>query len=167
VCNFNNQSQETKDTIHLFIQKAAQNVGGVNYLLALIEALRQKKPSPLIQKNCQISSNNTIINWNKVVFKDKVDVIEKILVGHREAQEKDYNILNEANTKVKKNILNMARTLSPLEFTVKPQNPNDGGGFTFGVFDKVSEDEIRFNPIFIAFFFCSTAFTKAALKHQI
>jgi len=167
VCNFNNQTQKTKDTIHLFMQKAAQNVGGANYLLALIEAMREKKPNPLIQKNSQVASNNTIIKWNKVVFKDKADVIEKILVGHREAQEKDYNILNEANTKVKKNILNMARTLSPIEFIVKPQNPNDGGGFTFGVFDTFSEDEIKFNPIFIAFFFCSTAFTKAALKHQI
>lgn len=167
MCNFNNQTQETKDTIHLFMQKAAQNVGGANYLLALIEAMREKKPNPLIQKNSQVASNNTIIKWNKIVFKDKADVIEKILVGHREAQEKDYNILNEANTKVKKNILNMARTLSPIEFIVKPQNPNDGGGFTFGVFDTFSEDEIKFNPIFIAFFFCSTAFTKAALKHKI
>ncbi|WP_457745110.1 hypothetical protein [Sulfurimonas sp.] len=167
MCNFNNQNDETKATIHLFMQKAAQSVGGMNYLLALIEAMRAKKPNPLMQKNTQIASNDTIITWKKVVFKDKIDVIEKILVSHREAQEKDYNILSEPNIKTKKNILNMARTLTPLEFMVKPQNPNNGEGFNFGVFDTIKEDEIKFNPIFIAMFFCSTAFTKSALKHKI
>lgn len=167
VCNFNNQSPQTKDALHLCIQSAARNIGGANYLLSLIEALREKKPTPLMQKNSQVASNNTIIKWNKVIFKDKADLIEKILATHREAEKKEYNILNEANTKTKKKILNMAKTLSPVEFKVIPQNPNDGEGFTFGVFDTFSEDEIRFNPLFIAFFFCSTAFTKAALKHQI
>jgi len=167
MCNFNNQSDETKAVIHLFMQKAAQSVGGVNYLLALIEAMRDKKPSPLMQKNRQIASNNTIISWKKVVFKDKIDVIEKILVTHREAQEKDFNLLNEPNVKTKKNILNMARTLAPLEFIVKPQNQNDGEGFSFAVFDTMKDDEIKFNPIFIAMFFCSTAFTKNALKYEL
>jgi len=166
MCNFNNQSDDTKSVVHLFMQKASTSIGGVNFLLALIEALRAKKPNPLMQKNCQVASNNTIIRWNKVVFKDKTDIIEKILLTHREAQEKDYNILNEANIKTKKNIINMVRTLTPLEFVVKPQNPNDGEGFSFGVFDTISEDVVKFNPIFIALFFCSTSFTKSALKYE-
>ena len=166
MCNFNNQSEDTKLVIHLFMQKAAQNVGGVNYLLSLIEALRSKKPNPLMQKNCQVASNNTIIKWNKVVFKDKTDIIEKILLTHRNSQEKDFNILNEENKKEKKNIINMIRTLTPLEFVVTPQNPNDGAGFSFGVFDTISDDEVKFNPIFIALFFCSTAFTKSALAYK-
>ncbi len=167
MCNFNNQSKETKDVVHLFMTKAANSIGGVNYLLSLIEAMRSKKPNPLMQKNTQIASNNTIIKWNKVIFKDKIDLIEKILVSHREAQEKDFNLLNEPNQKVKKNILNMVKALTPLEFVVKPQNPNDGEGFSFGVFDTNTEEEIKFNPIFIALFFCSTAFTKNALKHEL
>ncbi len=167
MCNFNNQSDETKAVVHLFMQKAAKSIGGVNFLLALIEALRAKKPNPLMQKNCQVASNNTIIKWNKVVFKDKTDIIEKILITHRESQEKDFNILNEENIKTRKNILNMVRTLTPLEFIVTPQNPNDGEGFSFGAFDTVSEDVVKFNPIFIALFFCSTAFTKSAMKYTV
>ncbi|WP_297441621.1 hypothetical protein [Sulfurimonas sp.] len=167
MCNFNNQSDETKATIHLFMSKAAKSIGGVNYLLALIEAMRAKKPNPLMQKNMQIASNNSIIQWNKVVFKDKVDLIEKILVAHREAQEKDFNILNVESKKEKKNIINMARTVSPLKFIVKPQNPNDGEGFSFGVFDTLEDDTLIFNPIFIAMFFCSSEFTKKALKYKI
>ena len=167
MCNFNNQTQETKESLHRFMSKAAQSIGGVNYLLALIEAMRAKKPNPLMQKNCQIASNNTIIKWNKVVFKDKIDLIEKILVAHREAQEKDFNILSETNTKTKKNIINMARALAPLEFVVTPQNPNDGEGFSFGVFDTLEDETIIFNPIFIAMFFCSSEFSKKAIKYSL
>jgi len=167
MCNFNNQSNETKASIHLFMSKAEKSIGGINYLLALIEAMRAKKPTPLMQKNMQIASNNSIIKWNKVVFKDKVDLIGKILVAHREAEEKDYNILSDENAKMKKNIINMARALSPLEFVVTPQNPNDGEGFSFTVFDTMEDDKIIFNPIFIAMFFCSTEFTKKALKYSI
>ncbi len=166
MCNFNNQDEQTKEFLHLFLTKAAQSVGGVNYLLALIEAMRAKKPHPLMQKNCQIASNNTIIKWNKVVFKDKVDLIQNILVAHREAQEKDFNILSEANTKTKKNIINMARALAPLKFIITPQNPNDGEGFSFTVFDTLEDDTIKFNPIFIALFFCSSEFTKKAIKYK-
>ena len=166
MCNFNNQSQETKELIHLFMDKATNNVGGVNYLLALIEAMRAKKPHPLMQKNCQIASNNTIIKWNKVVFKDKIDLIQKILVAHKDSQEKDFNILNATDIKTKKNIINMARALAPLEFIITPQNPDDGKGFNFTVFDTLEDDIIKFNPIFIALFFCSTEFTKKAIKYQ-
>jgi hypothetical protein len=167
MCNFNKQNEQTKDLIHLFMKKAAQNVGGENFLLSLIEAMRLKKPNPLMLKECQIASNNTIIRWNKVVFKDKVSVIEKILLEHKSSEDPDFNILNIENAKKRKTVVNMVKTLTPIEFIVTPQNPNDGGGFSFKVFDKTEDDEVTLNPIFIAMFFCSAEFTKKALKHQI
>lgn len=167
MCNFTKQNQDTKALIHLFMKKAADNVGGTNFLLALIEAMKSKRPNPLMYKEKQISSNNTIIKWNKVVFKDKVDVLEDILLSHRSSEDPDFNILNNDNAKKRKIILNMVKTLAPIEFTVSPQNPNDGAGFNFKVFDTVSEDNVRINPIFVAMFFCSTEFTKKAIKYEI
>lgn len=167
MCNFNKQNEETKALIHLFMKKAAENVGGANFLLALIEAMKTKKPHPLMFSAKQISSNNTIIKWNKVVFKDKVTVLENILHSHRSSENPDFNILAEENQKKKKNIINMVRTLAPLEFVVTPQNPNDGGGFDFKVFEKIEDDYVKINPIFVAMFFCSTEFTKKALKYEI
>jgi len=167
MCNFNKQSEDTKALIHLFMQKAAQNVGGTNFLLALIEAMKTKRPNPLMYKEKQISSNNTIIKWNKVVFKDKVDILEDILVGHKSSEDPDFNILNNENAKKKKAILNMVKTLAPIEFIVTPQNPNDGGGFNFKAFETVEEDNVKINPIFVAMFFCSTEFMKKALKYEI
>jgi len=167
MCNFNKQNEETKALIHLFMSKAAHNVGGVNFLLALIEAIKGKKPTALIEKNSQVASNNTIIKWNKVIFKDKVDLIQTILDSHKSMEDPDFNILNVENAKKRKNILNMIRALTPIEFIVTPQNHNDGGGFSFKAFDVVSNEDVKLNPIFVAMFFCSTEFTKKALKYEI
>ncbi len=165
MCNFNKQNEDTKMLMSLFMQKAAQNVGGANYLLSLIEAMRAKKPSALMLKECQVASNNSIIRWNKKVFKDKLEVLEEILTLHKSSQNPDFNILNHENAKKRKTILNMVKTLAPIEFVVSPQNPHDGNGFSFKVFDTLSEDIAILNPIFIAMFFCSAEFTKKALKY--
>ena len=166
MCNFNKQNEETKMLIHLFMKKAAENVGGTNFLLALLEAMKSHKPHPLTSRGCQIASNNTIIKWNKTVFKDKVDVLEEILAVHRSSENPDFNILTHDNAKKRKNILNMVRTLTPLEFVVTPQNPNDGVGFNFKVFEEGKDDSVKLNPIFLAMFFCSVEFTKKALKYE-
>jgi len=166
MCNFNKLPDDTKTLIHLFMMKAAQNIGGTNYLLALIEAMKTKKPHPLSEKSSQIASNKTIIKWNKVVFKDKIDLIQSILDAHKSSENPDFNILNTKNQKHKKNIINMIRTLTPIEFVVTPQNPHDGGGFDFKVFETLEDERVTFNPIFIAMFFCSLEFTKKALKHE-
>ncbi len=167
MCNFNKQNEDTKALISLFMKKAAENVGGANFLLALMEAMKEKRPNPLMFAGKQISSNNTIIKWNKVVFKDKVDILEAILTEHRSSEEPDFNILNNENAKKRKNILNMVKTLTPIEFVVTPQNPKDGGGFNFKAFEDVKDDCVKLNPIFVAMFFCSTEFMKKALKYEI
>jgi len=167
MCNFNKQNEDTKALISLFMKKAAENVGGANFLLALMESMKEKRPNPLMFAGKQISSNNTIIKWNKVVFKDKVNILEGILTEHRSSEEPDFNILNNENAKKRKNILNMVKTLAPIEFVVTPQNPNDGGGFNFKAFEDVQDDCVKLNPIFVAMFFCSTEFMKKALKYEI
>ena len=167
MCNFNKQTSDTKALIHLFMTKASQNIGGANFLLALIEAMKEKRPNPLMYKEKQISSNNTIIKWNKVVFKDKVDVLESVLLEHKSSEDSKFNILQTDNIKKRKAILNMVKALAPIEFTVTPQNPNDGPGLNFKVFDMVDEDNVNLNPLFVALFFCSTEFTKKALKYEI
>jgi len=167
MCNFHKQNQDTKALIHLFLTKAAENVGGANYLLALIEAMKSTKPHPLSYKGKKISSNHTIIEWNKVIFQDKLEILEAILLVHKSSETPDFNILTNESAKKRKNILNMVRTLAPIEFVVTPQNPNDGAGFNFKVFETIEDDYVKINPIFVSMFFCSVEFTKKALKYEI
>lgn len=166
MCNFNKQNEDAKMFIHLFMTKAAKSVGGANFLLALIEAMKTKKPNALIHNAKQVSSNNTTIRWNKVVFKDKFLVLDEILSTHRSSENPDFNILADKSDKKRKAIINMAKTLAPVEFVITPQNPNDGEGFSFKVFKTMQDDKIELNPIFIAIFFCSTEFIKKALKYK-
>lgn len=167
MCNFNKQSEETKMMIHLFMKKSAETIGGANFLLALIEAIKSKKPNPLILGACQVASENTIVKWNKVIFKDKVTLLEDILHAHKSSEDPDFNILAGLKDKKKKNVINMVKTLSPVEFIVTPQNHKDGGGFSFKVFETIEDDNVKINPIFVAMFFCSHEFTKKALKYEI
>ncbi|WP_304545949.1 hypothetical protein [Sulfurimonas microaerophilic] len=167
MCNFNNLNDDTKIVVSIFMKKAAENVGGINYLLSLIEAIRNKA-LPLSSTKMQIASNNSLIKWNKVIFKDKLDLLDQILVLHRESQNREFNLLDEPSQKKKKKIINLIKTLKPIEFVATPQNPKDGGGFSFGVFDTIDFDNnlVKFNPIFLAIFFCSTEFTKKAIKYE-
>jgi hypothetical protein len=167
MCNFNKQNEETKALIHLFMTKSAQTIGGANFLLALIEAMKTKKPNPLMLASRQVASENTIIKWNKVIFKDKVTLLEEILLSHKSSENQDFNILATKSDKKKKAILNMVKTLAPVEFTITPQNHKDGGGFNFKVFETIEDNYVKINPIFVAMFFCSAEFTKKALKHEI
>ena len=61
----------------------------------------------------------------------------------------------------------MVKTLAPIEFTVTPANSSETEGFSFKIFDKQEDNFVSVNPIFIAMFFCSTEFTKKALKHTV
>jgi phenylpropionate dioxygenase-like ring-hydroxylating dioxygenase large terminal subunit len=167
MCNFNKQNEDTKALIHLFLTKAAENIGGVNPLLALIEAMKAQKPHALTFRACKIDSDKTLITWNKIVFKDKFEVLESILLAHRSSEDPDFNILNNDNKKQQKKILNMVKTLAPVEFIVTTKDSADGGGFNFKVFDTIKDDYVKINPIFVAMFFCSTEFTKKALKYTI
>jgi len=167
MCNFNNQNEDTKAMIHLFMKKSAESIGGANFLLGMVEALRATKPHPLTAKKCVIESDNSLIKWNKIVFKDKLMVLEEILLLHKSSEEPDFNILESDSQKKKKRILNMVKTLAPIEFLVTPKNPEDGGGFSFKVFETIEDDYVKINPVFVALFFCSTEFTKKALKYEI
>jgi len=167
MCNFNKQDEQTKAFIALFLQKAAQSVGGMNFLLGLIEKMKEHRPNPLLTKECTIVSDQVGISWNKVVFKDKFEVLEAIILAHKSSEKPNFNILEEPNQKKRKKILNMVRTLTPIEFIVKPNDSALGGGFEFKVFETIEDDYVKINPIFIALFFCSAEFSKKALKHTV
>ncbi len=167
MCNFNKQNDDTKALIHLLMQKCAEAVGGTNFLLSLIDAMKEKKPNALIHSACKVDSKELVIKWNKIVFKDKFDVLEEIVRSHKSSENQDFNILTSESQKKKKKILNMVKTLAPIEFTVITKGTENHAGFNFKIFDTVEEDYVKINPIFAAMFFCSTEYMKKALKYEL
>ncbi len=167
MCNFNKHNDDTKALIHLLMKKSADSVGGTNFLLGLLEAMKEKKPNALMFKGCKIESTEVSVRWNKIVFKDKLDILEEVIRSHKSSEGVDFNILENDSEKKKKKILNMVKTLSPIEFTVTPNSIENGAGFNFKVFESIEENSVKINPIFAAMFFCSTEYMKKALKHSI
>ena len=167
MCNFNKQNEDTKALIHLFMKKSAENLGGVNFLLNLIETMKSNRPNALLAKDKKIRSNEATIEWNKAVFKDKFDVLEDAIRSHKSEENQDFNLLDIENEKKRKKVLNMVKTLSPIEFTITPKDTTQNGGFSFKIFEKTEDDYVKVNPIFVAMFFCSVDFTKKALKYEI
>ncbi len=167
MCNFNKQNENTKALLHLLMTKSAHSIGGANFLLGLSEALRATKPHPLTTNKCHINSDNIVMKWNKIIFKDKLEVLEQVFLNHKSSESQNFNILEANSDKKKKRILNVVRALAPVEFVVTPKNPDEGEGFSFKVFDSIEDDYVKINPLFVALFFCSSEYTKKALKHTI
>ncbi|MDA7818083.1 hypothetical protein N9A28_07820 [Sulfurimonas sp.] len=164
--NFTKQNDDTKTLLHVELTKAAESIGGLNFLLILLESMKEKKPNPLMFKGCKIDSKEAVITWNKIVFKDKLDVLEDVIRTHKDAESYDINVLEADSDKKKKKILNMAKALAPIEFNVKPINKENGSGFSFKIFDSVENGEAKLSPLFVAMFFCSTEYIKKAIKYS-
>ena len=161
MCDFNTLSDEEKKLHHEKLLACANNFGGKNFFLQLLESIRQTKPHPLTSGNSVFDIELGTITWNKVIFNDKLQVLLKARV-HESEQD---NLLPEMNAKNYKKILNLVRALKPIVFHVNPANKENGSGFFFQPFDVINESKTKLNPIFDALFFCSVDTVKKVLNY--
>jgi len=161
MCDFNNLDSAAKTVYHTQLLKCAEAFGGVNYFLQLLEGIRKSKPHPLTAKNSEFRFSRGIVKWEKVIFKDKLTLLTAIRVN----ENKDGNLIPSADDKSFKKVMNLLRTIQPIEFSVMPKNNKDGEGFTFHAFDIVDKETTKINPVFDAVFFCSVDTIKKVLTY--
>lgn len=162
MCDFNTLTDEEKMLYHEKLLQSANDFGGKNFFLQLLEAIRETKPHPLIAGNCEFRIELGTIKWNKVIFNDKLQLLLKARVN----ESKQDNFLPSADEKNYKKILNVVRTLKPIVFHVKPVIKEDGPGFLFQPFDLIDESKVKLNPLFDALFFCSVDTVKKVLNYE-
>ena len=162
MCDFNTLSDEEKKLHHEKLLDCANNFGGKNFFLHLLEAIRETKPHPLTAGNMAFDIELGGIAWNKVIFNDKL----QLLLKARKNESTQDNLLPKKDEKNYKKILNVVRTLKPIVFQVKPANPEDGKGFFFQAFDIIDENKTKLNPVFDALFFCSVDTVKKVLNYE-
>lgn len=161
MCDFNILSDEEKKLHHEKLLGSANNFGGKNFFLHLLESIRETKPHPLISENTTFNTELGTITWNKVIFNDKLQLLLKARVN----ESKQGNFLPKIDEKNYKKILNLVRTLKPIVFHVKPANSEDGSGFFFQAFDMIDGDTTKLNPLFDTLFFCSVETVKKVLNY--
>jgi len=162
MCDFNSLNEEEKKLHHEKLLQCANNFGGKNFFLNLLEAIRETKPHPLIAANSEFVTESGNIKWNKVIFNDKLQLLLKARVN----EGKQDNLLPEKEMKNYKKILNLLRTLKPIVFHVKPADPENGPGFYFQTFDVINAEKTKLDPLFDAVFFCSVDAVKKALNYE-
>lgn len=162
MCDFNNLTDEEKLHFHELLITCANNYGGINFFLQLIEALRESTPHPLTSRHQDFLFDRGTLRWGKTIFKDKVELISI----RRKVKEEDGNFIPSEENKNYKRIVNLIKTLSPITFSVRPGLRDDGAGFDFKAFDQVDEKITRLNPIFEALFFCSPEIIKKILNYK-
>ena len=161
MCDFNILSDEEKKLHHEKLLGSANNFGGENFFLHLLESIRETKPHPLISENTTFNTELGTITWNKVIFNDKLQLLLKARVN----ESKQGNFLPKTDEKNYKKILNLVRTLKPIVFHVKPANSGNGSGFFFQAFDMIDSETTKLNPLFDALFFCSVETVKKVLNY--
>lgn len=162
MCDFHNLSDEDKKIHHEKLLLCANNFGGKNFFLQLLEAIRETKPHPLVAGNSEFDIELGTIKWNKVIFNDKLQLLIKARIN----EGKQDNLLPAKEEKNYKKVLNVVRTLKPIVFQVKPANQEDGSGFFFQPFDVIDENTTKLNPVFDALFFCSVDTVKKVLNYE-
>lgn len=162
MCDFNSLSDDEKKLYHEKLLECANNFGGKNFFLQLLEAIRETKPHPLTAGNSEFKVGLGCIKWNKVIFNDKLQLLQKARVKESEQN----NFLPDVTEKNYKKVLNVVRTLKPIVFHVTPALKEDGPGFFFQPFDVIDETITKLNPIFDAIFFCSVETVKKILNYE-
>jgi hypothetical protein len=162
MCDFHNLSDEEKLHYHKLLLTCANNFGGLNFFLQLIEALRDSSTHPLSSRHQDFLFDLGTVRWGKVIFNDKVQLIEQM----RKEKHKNKSFLPNIGAKDYKRVLNLVRTLSPITFSVRPALRDNGEGFDFKAFDVIDNKTTRINPIFDALFFCSMSTIKTILEHK-
>jgi len=162
MCDFNSLTDDEKQSYHEKLLECANNFGGMNFFLQLLEAIRETKPHPLIAANSEFKIGLGTIKWNKVIFNDKLQLLLKARVNEQEQN----NFLPAPDAKSYKKVLNVVRTLKPIVFHVTPELKEDGAGFFFQPFDIIDDNTTKLNPIFDAIFFCSVESVKKMLNYE-
>jgi hypothetical protein len=162
MCDFSNLSDEQKEQYHRQLNEYAQSIGGVNFFLQLLEAIRETNPHPLTSAHREFVSGTARIKWNKVIFQDKL----QLLIKARENEGKNGNLLPKKEAKGFKKILNLLRTMKPIVFTVTPAHREEGNGFFFQPLERMSESNTKLNFVFEILFFCSAESAKKILNYK-
>jgi hypothetical protein len=162
MCDFNNLTDEEQLHYHTILMTAANNYGGLNFFLQLIEALREASPHALSSRHQDFLFDLGDVRWGKTIFNDKVQLIKETRI----ARAKEESFLPSVEEKKHKKILNLIRTLDPITFSVRPNFRDAGEGFDFKAFETNEEKNVTLTPLFEALFFCSLDTVKKILNHK-
>ena len=147
--NYDSLDHGKKQDLKNQLIKYAISFGGKNHFLCLIEALRLAHPHPLMAKGACFRFNKGIIKWEKVIFKEKVNLLITLIRDN----DRNNNLMPKEGDRNYKTIINLLRTIGPMKFEVRPKNSKDGDGFILRPIEIIDNNTCRINIMFEVLFF--------------
>ena len=146
--NYDSLDHGKKQDLKNQLIKYATSFGGKNHFLCLIEALRLAHPHPLMAKGACFRFNKGIIKWEKVIFKEKVNLLITLIRDNN----RNNNLMPKEGHRNYKIIINLLRTIGPMKFEVRPKNSKDGDGFILRPIEIIDNNTCRINFMFEVLF---------------
>ena len=146
--NYDSLDHGKKQDLKNQLIKYATSFGGKNHFLCLIEALRLAHPHPLMAKGACFRFNKGIIKWEKVIFKEKVNLLITLIRDN----DRNNNLMPKEGHRNYKTIINLLRTIGPMKFEVRPKNSKDGDGFILRPIEIIDNNTCRINFMFEVLF---------------
>ncbi len=161
MCNFNSLDEEQKLAYQQELMQYVDAFGGKNFFLQFLEGIRKSKPHPLTAKNCTYRSPHGTVKWSKVLFSDKITLLQKIRLD----EERQAALLPPPDDKSYKTVLNLVRTLAPVTFEIVPASNAPESSLSLHAFSG-SGETVRLDPLFDAIFFCAVDTVKKVLNYR-
>ena len=146
--NYDSIDNDQKQILKKQLIENASSLGGKNHFLSLVETIRISGLNPLMSKDASFRSNKSIIKWKKFIYKDKVNLLMKII----QDSEHNQNLIPKKGHAHYKVIKNLVRTVSSIRFEVNPKNNKDGDGFIFNFINIIDENTCRLSFMFEVMF---------------
>jgi len=160
--NFNHLDSKMKQKLHDEVTSNANNLGGKNFFLQLIEDIKKEKTHPLLNKSSKYHFSKGQIIWNKSIYKDTLVLLHDTI----RAVEKDENFFSELKPKLQKTTTNMMKALKPVSIEIAPKDLKDGEGFDLNIIDSSDENNIKISMMYRIVFFYNIDFAKQALNYK-
>jgi hypothetical protein len=161
--NINSLDKEQKLRLSALLNEKISQIGGKNFFLNMVETVRETSPHPLVSNTCRFDYEGGRVAWNKVLFQDKIELMwqKSREIGFRE------DFLHNASPKEHKNLLNLIRTLSPVEFIFRPGSSEAGSGFVLKAFVRDETTGATYlDPVFDAIFFAPKKQIKELIEFE-
>ena len=82
--NFNPLTFYSQDELSQALNESAQSIGGKNYFLLLLEAVRDAQPHPLLAKNAEFKFSVGSVKWSKPIFREKFTLFKHLRLNNKD-----------------------------------------------------------------------------------
>lgn len=155
--DFNKLELSKKEELNNEFTLYSKAMGGDNFLLKIVEEIREQKPNPLLNQTGIFHTKQAKIKLSKSIFKDTLTTLYEAI----RREEKNGDMFDGASTKEYKATMNMIRTLRPVTVTFESKDSDES--FTFNILDTSIEKNTKVTFAFKAIFFYHLDEIKKAL----